>query len=206
VQALRDSVGAGRVWGRRRVGSGQAPFLLAERAHAEEHLLMNGELLGPRRNALQIRWRGGIPLRSNASRNGPFGLCQAESFGNSFADSVSFRFPSWQSLDGHPVPPANYATGHATPHRSLPIRKKNIKATGRLKACRLQRFTRFNRLVFDCPRRLACFFSRSPVKSSLQPNCPLAILTRFLGKRSLFSSETVNVPVFSLVFGCSFCM
>ena len=24
------------------------------------------------------------PFRSNASRNGPFGLCQAESFGNSF--------------------------------------------------------------------------------------------------------------------------
>ena len=25
-----------------------------------------------------------MPFRSNASRNGPFGLCQAESFGNSF--------------------------------------------------------------------------------------------------------------------------
>jgi hypothetical protein len=62
-----------------------------------------------------------MPLRFNASRNGPFGLCQAEAFGNSLADSVSFRFPSRQSLDGPPflrriplrachpadVPPAN---------------------------------------------------------------------------------------------------
>ena len=56
-----------------------------------------------------------MPIRSNASRNGPIGLCQAESFRNSFADSVSFRFPSWQSLDGHPVPPVNYASGRATP-------------------------------------------------------------------------------------------
>ena len=52
-----------------------------------------------------------MPLRLNASRNGPFGLCQAEPFGNSLADSVSFRFPSWQSLDGRPVPPANSAQG-----------------------------------------------------------------------------------------------
>ena len=77
-----------------------------------------------------------MPFRSNASRNGPFGLCQAESFGNPFADSVSFRFPSWQSLDGHPVPPANYASAHATPAVSLQL-IKNRKATGRLQACRL---------------------------------------------------------------------
>ena len=63
-------------------------------------------------------------LRSNTSRNGPFGLCQAEAFGNSFADSVSFRFPSWQSLDGRPVPPANYALGHATPPARLPLIKR----------------------------------------------------------------------------------
>jgi hypothetical protein len=31
------------------------------------------------------------------------GLCQAEAFGNSLADSVSFRFPSWQSLGGAPL-------------------------------------------------------------------------------------------------------
>ena len=52
-----------------------------------------------------------MPFRFSASRNGPFGLCQAEAFGNSFADSVSFRFPAWQSLDGYPVPPANFAQG-----------------------------------------------------------------------------------------------
>lgn len=52
-----------------------------------------------------------MPLRSNTSRNGPFGLRQVEPFGNSFADSVSFRFPSWRSLDGHPVPPVNSAPG-----------------------------------------------------------------------------------------------
>ena len=52
-----------------------------------------------------------MPFRFSASWNGPFGLCQAESFGNSLADSVSFRFPPWQSLDGPPVPPANSAQG-----------------------------------------------------------------------------------------------
>ena len=98
---------------------------------------MNGELLQRRIDAFKIRkWRGGMPFRSNASRNGPFGLCQVEAFGNSFADSVSFRFPSWQSHDGHPVPPANSAPGHATPQRSLPIRKKQ-KGDRPLKACRL---------------------------------------------------------------------
>ena len=144
--------------------------MLVQRAVAE----------GRRLDALQKRrWRGGMPFRSNASRNGPFGLCQAEAFGNSFLariiherfccnrrsaattslrpagsplgpspyctsmhrvltapraglatrlsdfatnrhdqcelDSVSFRFPSWQSLDGHPVPPANYASGPCHP-------------------------------------------------------------------------------------------
>ena len=75
-----------------------------------------------------------MPFRFSASRNGPFGLCQAEwprpphqlggahkrgapyssrraPFGNHFADSVSFRFPARQSLDGHPVPSANSAQG-----------------------------------------------------------------------------------------------
>jgi len=37
------------------------------------------------------------------SRSDPFGLSQAEAFGNSLADSVSFRFPSWLSLDGAPL-------------------------------------------------------------------------------------------------------
>jgi len=78
--------------------------------------------------------RGGRALRSSASRNGPFGLCQAESFGNSFADSVSFRFPSWQSLDGLPVPPAKCAPGYVTPAKEVRI-PKNKKGTGRLQAC-----------------------------------------------------------------------
>gem|GEM_PF-3302102 len=39
------------------------------------------------------------------SRSDPFGLSQVEAFGNSLADSVSFRFPSWLSLDGSPAPP-----------------------------------------------------------------------------------------------------
>jgi hypothetical protein len=78
-----------------------------------------------------------MPFRSNASRSGPFGLCQAESFGNSFADSVSFRFPSWQSLDGHPVPPANYAPGHSAPAGKSSPDKIDRKATGRFQACRL---------------------------------------------------------------------
>jgi hypothetical protein len=33
----------------------------------------------------------------------PIGLSQAEAFRNSLADSVSFRFPSWLSLDGAPL-------------------------------------------------------------------------------------------------------
>lgn len=37
-----------------------------------------------------------------ASRNDPSGFRQAEAFGNSLADSVSFRFPSWRSLGGSP--------------------------------------------------------------------------------------------------------
>jgi hypothetical protein len=70
------------------------------------------------------RRRGGRALRSSASRNGPFGLCQAEAFGNFIADSVSFRFPSWHSLDGRPVPPANCAQGAATPQRKSAATRK----------------------------------------------------------------------------------
>ena len=82
-----------------------------------------------------IRRRGGRALRSIASRNGPFGLCQAETFGNSLADSVSFRFPSWQSFDGHSVPPA-LRSGLCLPAKKVPI-PKNKKGTGRLQACPL---------------------------------------------------------------------
>jgi hypothetical protein len=37
------------------------------------------------------------------SQSDPIGLSQAEAFGNSLADSVSFRFPSWLSLDRTPL-------------------------------------------------------------------------------------------------------
>lgn len=78
------------------------------------------------------RRRGGKALRSIASRNSPLEFCQAESFGNSIADSVSFRLPSWQSLNGHPVPPAISAPGYATPRERPQQHKK--KRTGRLQA------------------------------------------------------------------------
>ena len=42
-------------------------------------------------------------LRVGASRSDPFGICRRESFGNSFADSVSFRFPLRQILEGSPL-------------------------------------------------------------------------------------------------------
>ena len=91
----------------------------------------------PKGNSETKRRRGGIALRSSASRNGPLGLCLAESFGNSFEDSVSFRFPSWQSLDGRPVPPANCAQGSAAPAKEVASKYKNKKVTGRLQACHL---------------------------------------------------------------------
>ena len=37
------------------------------------------------------------------SQSDPIGLSQAEAFRNSLADSVSFRFPSWLSLDWAPL-------------------------------------------------------------------------------------------------------
>ena len=125
------------------------------------------------------RSRGGRALRSNASRNGPFGLCQAESFGNSIADSVSFRLPSWQSLDGlrdarnnerhvcarrrggetagsSPVPPAISAPGYATPRERPQQHKK--KRTGH--ACfSLQRV---HWSILDCACSASGRISRLP--------------------------------------------
>lgn len=50
------------------------------------------------------RARGWIrSLRVGASRSDPFGICRRESFGNSFAGSVSFRFPLQQILEGSPL-------------------------------------------------------------------------------------------------------
>ncbi len=41
-----------------------------------------------------------MAVRSRASRSDPSGLYPVEAFGNSFEDSVSFRFPPGQSLGG----------------------------------------------------------------------------------------------------------
>jgi hypothetical protein len=41
--------------------------------------------------------------RVRTSRSNPFGISQAEAFGNSLEDSVSFRFPTWLNLDGSPL-------------------------------------------------------------------------------------------------------
>ena len=66
-----------------------------------------------------------MPFRSNASRNGPFGLCQAESFGNSFlAHIIHERFccnrrsAATTSLRpaGSPLGPSPYCT---STHRVL---------------------------------------------------------------------------------------
>ncbi|MFY4729039.1 hypothetical protein, partial [Nitrospira sp. BLG_2] len=48
-------------------------------------------------------------VRFKASRSDPSGLRPAEAFGNSLADSVSFRFPASPSLGGCPAPSANFA-------------------------------------------------------------------------------------------------
>lgn len=42
-------------------------------------------------------------IRVLISRSDPFGLSRVETFGNSLADSVSFRLPSRLSLDGAPL-------------------------------------------------------------------------------------------------------
>jgi hypothetical protein len=72
-------------------------------------------------------------------------------------DSVSFRFPSWQSLDWHPVPPANYAPGMPPLPVSLQL-TKNRKAADRLQACRLNASPRsVSCSGSSCPRNLAAF-------------------------------------------------
>ena len=43
--------------------------------------------------------------RFRTSQSDPSGPCRAEAFGNSLEDSVSFRFPSQQSLGRSPVLP-----------------------------------------------------------------------------------------------------
>jgi len=69
--------------------------------------------------------RGGRALRSSASRNGPFGLCQAEAFGNSFLARIiherfyyNRRSAATTSLRpaGSPLGPSPYYT---STHRVL---------------------------------------------------------------------------------------
>jgi hypothetical protein len=45
-----------------------------------------------------------MAVRFRTFPSDPSGLCQAETFGNSLADSVSFRLPPRQSLNGYPAP------------------------------------------------------------------------------------------------------
>ena len=54
---------------------------------------------GPRKKEEGLAESG----RVLTSQSDPIGLSQAEAFRNSLADSVSFRFPSWLSLDGAPL-------------------------------------------------------------------------------------------------------
>ena len=54
---------------------------------------------GPRKKEEGLAESG----RVLTSRSDPIGLSQAEAFGNSLADSVSFRFPSRLSLGGSPL-------------------------------------------------------------------------------------------------------
>lgn len=48
------------------------------------------------------RLSGQNTSRLRAPKNDPSGLYQGEVFGNALEDSVSFRFPSWQSPGGSP--------------------------------------------------------------------------------------------------------
>jgi hypothetical protein len=57
---------------------------MANRSCAFAFTLWSSQEVGQRHAAVRFR----------ASRSDPSGLCQAEAFGNSLADSVSFRFPS----------------------------------------------------------------------------------------------------------------
>jgi len=64
---------------------------------------------------VRIEGRSHAVVRFRASWSDPFGLGLADSFGNSLADSVSFRFPSRPSLDGAPLLPANSAHDRMAP-------------------------------------------------------------------------------------------
>ena len=50
------------------------------------------------------RLSGQDASRLRATQNDPSGIYQAETLGNSLADSVGFRVPSWRSLGRHHSP------------------------------------------------------------------------------------------------------
>ncbi len=115
-----------------------------------------------------------MPFRSSASRNGPFGLCLAEAFGNSLADSVSFRFPSRQSLDGHPVPPANSAQGMPP----LPVNRQLIKKTERRQAATSLSPLTLRHVPWATPTVIACKPKMSLFSSLVFVQTQSSLLTR----------------------------
>ena len=66
-----------------------------------------------------------MPFRFNASRNGPFGLCQAEAFWNSFSRDLRSRCFSQFQLSfpaksrWAPRSSGEFRSGHATPPAAL---------------------------------------------------------------------------------------
>ena len=72
-------------------------------------------------------------VRFRASRRDPFGLGLAEAFGNSLADSVSFRFPSRPSLGGSPLlRPTSLTKAWLRYIHKVTVRRKTIMAKKRL--------------------------------------------------------------------------
>ena len=66
--------------------------------------------------SLRVGCEGGCArLTLPCLRSDPFGFQRAEAFGNSLGDSVSFRFPSRQNLEGPPASPAMFASSPAHP-------------------------------------------------------------------------------------------
>src|SRR6266850_7396030 len=103
-----------------KVGSVNSRLHLARIIH--EHLCCNrrsaattslrpaGSPLGPSTYCTSTHRVLRAPRAGLATRLSDFATNRHEQCG---LDSVSFRLPSWQSLDGRPVPPANSAQGSA---------------------------------------------------------------------------------------------
>ena len=78
--------------------------------------------------------RGGMPFRSNASRNGPFGLCQAELLRKFPRGLGQFPLSFLAKSRWAPRSSGEFRSGHATPPES-PQLIKNKTVTDRLKVC-----------------------------------------------------------------------